>query len=221
MSSETVKEFYDRQYRNYSSGDGGCSTALHDIAKATRRVVGVLGGFGIEHVTRGAAVLDVGCGLGYYTKALASTGASVTGVDFSDAAIESARAAFPDCRFIQGTWPDDVADEPSYDLIWMVNFSLLNTFDVDQVHVRLVNDAMRRLKPGGCLVVGWNSNLSGKVVDGYSHWSSSMLRTLRTGCGLSAPLVPEARTLWLSWFLMRVASVKGQSVPIFLMRRKC
>ncbi len=47
-------------------------------------------------LAEGRAVLDAGCGTGYGTEILAAAGAkSVTGVDISQEAIDSARAAFP------------------------------------------------------------------------------------------------------------------------------
>jgi len=183
-------------------------------------VAGVLRGFGIVGVGRGAEILDVGSGLGYYTKALASTGASVTGLDFSEVAVNAARGTFPECRFVQGSWPDDAPAQSRFDVIWMVNFSLMNTFDVEFINRRLIAESVKRLKTGGYLVVGWNSNFSGRTVDGYSHWSLSMLRKMQQWCGLSPPLVTEVRLVSLSWFLVRAAYLRGRSVPIFMIYRK-
>jgi SAM-dependent methyltransferase len=219
MIRESVKEFYDRVYTLHREQKVTCPNAIHDLDKATRRVVRVASGFGLRDLN-GANVLDVGCGLGYYTKALSLTGAKVTGLDFSDAAIEAARTTFPECQFSRGSWPDDIAPRAEFDLIWMVNFSLMNTFDVNVIRDQLVREAMLRLKPGGTLVVGWNSDFSGRVVDGYSHWPIGLLGTMSDQCGLSAPLVAEARTLFASWFLIRAARVVRRSIPIFMVNRK-
>jgi SAM-dependent methyltransferase len=218
MAPESVKEYYNRQYSFHEERRLACPNALHDLSKAQRRVDGVLRGFRIE-LSAGAAVLDVGSGLGYYTKALASTGADVTGIDFSEAAIEAARRRFPDLRFEQATWPDDIAKDEKYDLIWMVNFSLLNTFDVAFIERQLVDEAVQRLRPRGHLVVGWNSNLSGIAVGGYSNWPMTMLRHMKRSCGLSSPLVTESRTLWASGLMIRVAYLMRRSVPLFMIRR--
>jgi SAM-dependent methyltransferase len=220
MNSDNVRDFYNRQYRSHQERHIACPQALHDLGKANRRVAGVLRAFGIHGITNGSEVLDVGSGLGYYTKALASTGASVTGIDFSDVAIDAASTTFPECQFVQGAWPDDIPRQPRFDLIWMVNFSLMNTFDVEAINDRLIVPARERLKPGGHLVVGWNSDFSGSVVEGYSHWSRATLADLQKRCGLSAPLVTEARTLWLSSFLIRAAYLKRRSIPIFMILKK-
>jgi SAM-dependent methyltransferase len=216
MPQETVKEFYNRQYTEKRAD---CPNALHDLGKANRRVAGVVRGFGITNMQR-SKVLDVGSGLGFYTKALSLVGADVTGVDFSETAVDAARATFPDCRFKCAAWPDDIEAVPAYDLIWMVNFSLMNTFDVKFIKEALIDQAMQRLTAGGTLVVGWNSNFSGQVVEGYSHWPFAMLNELKSTCGLSAPLVTEARTVPMSWILARYASVIGRSIPVFMVRRK-
>jgi SAM-dependent methyltransferase len=216
---ESVRDFYDRQYRFHWERGIDCPNALHDLDKARRRVAGVIRGFGVRMPVR-AKVLDVGCGLGYYTKALSLAGGEVTGLDFSEAALASARRVFPECRFSYGTWPEDVEPKAEFDVIWMVNFSLMNTFDVDFINGRLIEEATRRLTPGGTLVVGWNSDFSGSRVDGYSHWSLSMIGGMRDRCGLSAPLVAEARTRMLSWFMIRCAATIRRSIPIFMAKRR-
>lgn len=220
MPAESVKDFYDRQYRLHKNRQNACLHSLHDLDKAKRRVARVIGAFGIQNCSWGANVLDVGCGLGYYTAALSGTGATVTGIDFSEAAIESAKTTFPECRFSRAAWPDDVVREPSYDLIWAVNFSLVNTFDVDFINERLVLEALERLKPNGVLVVGWNTDFSGRAVANYSHWPISMLRRMNKVCGLSVPVVPVAGAARLSWLMIRASLVLGRSIPIFMVRTK-
>jgi SAM-dependent methyltransferase len=219
MRPESVKEFYNRQYTYYGERHLACPNALGDLDKARRRVGGVVRRFGLSGL-HGARALDVGSGLGYYTKALSLVGASVTGIDFSDAAIAAARKSFPECAFRCGSWPEDIAPEPDFDLIWMVNFSQMNTFDVGFIEERLVGEAIRRLSPGGALVVGWNSDFSGRVIGGYSHWSFGMLKALRERCGLSDPFVVEVRIAGLVPLAMMGARALRRSVPIFMVRRE-
>ena len=62
----------------------------------------------------GESILDLGCGTGHLTKAIAESGAHVVGLDSSPSMIEVARAAYPELEFI-------LADA--------TNFSLPATFD--------------------------------------------------------------------------------------------
>lgn len=50
----------------------------------------------------GMHIADICCGHGAVTKALAATGAMVTGVDFSAAMLELARENVPEARFVEG-----------------------------------------------------------------------------------------------------------------------
>ena len=220
MEEESVKDFYDRQYRSHREQPDRCLHSLNNLAKARRRVAGVLRGFRIQNCVAGAEILDVGSGLGFYTKALALTGASVTGVDFSKSAVEAASATFPECRFTQGAWPDDIPAERTFDLIWTINFSLINTFDINVIQQRLVSHAMTRLRPGGCLVIGWNTDFSGRKIHNYSHWPVAMLQKMKQTCGFSAPLVIEGRSLIPSWLMIRTAFMFRKSIPIFMVLRK-
>ncbi len=64
-------------------------------------------------------VLDLGCGAGAFTALAAASGASTTGVDVADAALERARAAYPELDFrrvpLDGPLP---LDDNSFDLVW-------------------------------------------------------------------------------------------------------
>jgi 23S rRNA (guanine745-N1)-methyltransferase len=91
----------------------------------------------------GAAVLDVGCGEGYYLGSLArELGVEAHGVDLSSAAIALAARRYP-----EGTWVVANADRS---LPWATNaFDLVLSIDA-----RLHPAEMRRvLKPGGRLLV--------------------------------------------------------------------
>jgi len=218
MPQESVKDFYNRQYSFHEERKLVCPNALHDLAKAHRRVAGVLRGLDVR-CAAGATVLDVGSGLGYYTKALAAKGAAVTGIDFSEAAIDAARVRFPELRFTQAEWPTDIPVGPQFDLIWMVNFSLMNTFDVGFIDTQLVEEAVRRLKRHGHLVIGWNTNFSGETIGGYCNWPMSMVARMMKSSSLTAPFVAELPSKWVTAIAMRAAYFSGRSMPIFMARR--
>lgn len=217
MEKETVKDFYNRQYSEHIARGSDCPHAVHELDKArdrVRRVSHVLGA-----AIRGD-ILDVGSGLGCYTKALSEYSVCTVGLDFSEAAIDAARKRFAECRFVCGAWPDGVERAPRYDLIWMVNFSLMNTFDVEFIRERLVDEALARLRAGGQLVVGWNTDLSGIARQGYSHWGYDTLANMRRRCQLSEPMVPVPLGRITSGAVLRAGRMFGRSVPIFMLRRK-
>jgi ubiquinone/menaquinone biosynthesis C-methylase UbiE len=64
-------------------------------------------------------VLDLGCGAGAFSALAAASGASTTGVDVAEAALEHARSAYPELEFrlvpFDGPLP---FDDSSFDLVW-------------------------------------------------------------------------------------------------------
>jgi SAM-dependent methyltransferase len=70
-------------------------------------------------IDAGARALDLGCGAGDFTAALASAGADVIGVDVAESALTRARAAHPGLAFqlvpIEGPLP---FEDSSFALVW-------------------------------------------------------------------------------------------------------
>lgn len=67
---------------------------------------------------RGATVLDVGPGVGFYTQRWLRAGASVTGVDIADSAVRRLRLRLPDARFEQLDISEPDPDLPGgYDVV--------------------------------------------------------------------------------------------------------
>ncbi|MGZ4539230.1 MAG: class I SAM-dependent methyltransferase [Blastococcus sp.] len=100
----------------------------------------------------GAAVVDVGCGGGTYTRAWHDLGAAtVTGVDFSDPILESARTAHGDLPGVSFRWGEAAAtglDSGAADIV----------FERALVHhvpdlATVAAEAARLLRPGGIVLV--------------------------------------------------------------------
>lgn len=94
----------------------------------------------------GETVLDIGCGTGHLTHAIAERGANVIGTDFSPAMIEQARANYPDIRF-------EVADASDFTLDVPVDAIFSNAvFHWVRDQEGTAACLARALKPGGRLV---------------------------------------------------------------------
>lgn len=117
-------------------------------------------------------VLDLGCGNGSFSHAIAEHGCEVVGIDTSAPGIGISRQSFPECEFIQA----DIYDLPDIDLLH--SFDVVLAIEVIE-HLlypkELAKAAKKCLKPGGSLILstpyhGYFKNLalaiSGKM-DGH------------------------------------------------------
>ena len=101
-------------------------------------------------LARPPEILDLGCGTGYGTAALAEHAASATGLDLAPDAITYARDHYlrPNLQFLQGS----VTDVPLSD----ASFDLITAFEVIE-HIadgsKLLAEARRLLRPTGLLLV--------------------------------------------------------------------
>lgn len=95
--------------------------------------------------------LDLGCGAGYWSRELTSRGWSVTAVDLSPRAIETARRTDSpfsgNCDYLVGDWRDFLGDK-SYDVILLVGELISYVEDISDLAVKCV----RSLTTGGCII---------------------------------------------------------------------
>jgi ubiquinone/menaquinone biosynthesis C-methylase UbiE len=107
-------------------------------------------------LARGKRILDVGCGAGYGSAELARAAQSVTSVDLSPAALESAASAYPDARIRWLAASADALPFPG------ASFDLITIFEVIE-HLdnwpAVLDEARRLLAPGGQLVISTPNRL--------------------------------------------------------------
>jgi SAM-dependent methyltransferase len=95
-------------------------------------------------VAPGMSVLDVGCGPGYVSAAVAELGALPIGMDFSGEMVGIAKRMFPRIEFREGDAQKLPFGDASFDRV-LANFALLHLADPE----RACAEACRVLKPGG------------------------------------------------------------------------
>lgn len=96
----------------------------------------------------GFHVLDLCTGHGSIARALADSGAQVTGLDFSAAMLDMARVAVPEATFMEGDAANLPFDDRSFDGVTM-GFGILHLPDVPAV----LDEIARVLKPGGAFAL--------------------------------------------------------------------
>ena len=110
-----------------------------------------------SHVSnvRGAKVLEVGPGTGFYVSRWLVQGASVTGLDIADVAVEALGDRFPAARFLQGDIGLPLAEPLASEL---GTFDIVCAMDVlyhvvdDALFETALHNLARLLKPGGHFV---------------------------------------------------------------------
>lgn len=99
----------------------------------------------------GATVLDAGCGVGFFSKRLASAGYRVTGVDFAPDAIERAKAEDTDGAVAWTVSALETLDVGEFDVV--LNVDVLYHIVDDELWERSVRHLSNAVAPGGLLMI--------------------------------------------------------------------
>jgi SAM-dependent methyltransferase len=103
----------------------------------------------------GAAVLDLACGWGRHSIALARAGLRVTGLDLSETLLARARkrakAASVEVELVRGDMRE-IARKEEFDAVVSL-YSSLGYFLTDEDDLRVLRGARDALRPGGCFVL--------------------------------------------------------------------
>ena len=104
----------------------------------------------LAELQKGDKVLDLGCGIGRLSIALANEGLEVVGVDRSDDAfVEASRIPIRGCRFIKSDWRNILPTaEFNCVLFWFT--TLCTDFDTDMVALEIARSS---LAEGGTLLI--------------------------------------------------------------------
>ena len=131
---------------------------------------------GLEQLSRGTTVLDVGCGIGGSSRVLAQDyGFSVTGVTISPQQVKRAQELTPhgvDAKFIVDDAMNLSFPDASFDVVWSVE---AGPHMPDKAV--FAQELLRVLKPGGVLVVAdWNQRDDRSIP--LNFWEKPVMRQL-------------------------------------------
>ena len=125
------------------------------LARATAEIVEALRGWGL--LARSGHVLEIGCGIGRFVRALAPEVAAVTGIDVSPGMIAAARercAGLANVRLDVSSGRDlSGFDGASFDLVLAVDVFPYLVQAGGEVAARHIAEAGRLLRPGGTLAI--------------------------------------------------------------------
>lgn len=104
-----------------------------------------------QYVPKGALVCDLGCGDGYGSYKLASSGYSVTGIDVSEEMIEKARALehSPSLQFVKGDIAQLKVPDHHFD-----SFIAINSLEWTESPLTVLQQIKQKVKKGGFACVG-------------------------------------------------------------------
>jgi trans-aconitate methyltransferase len=125
----------------------------------------------------GERILDLGCGTGHLTAALAAAGASVLGLDHSPEMLQQAHSTFPHLTFVQGD-ARDFAFEDAFDGVF--SNAVLHWVRPPESVIRCVRNA---LKVGGRFVVEFGGKGNTRTIEAGLRVAAE-----RAGLRLDEPL---------------------------------
>ena len=97
-------------------------------------------------------ILDVGCGAGRVTRAVAERGGQIVGVDINEAAIAAARQVAPGVEFVRASMTELPMPVGSFDQVWCLRFSF-NALPTVAERLDTLGELWRVCAPGGTVLI--------------------------------------------------------------------
>jgi SAM-dependent methyltransferase len=175
-SGGDVQAKYDADYAAFAGHPGYRSEARH-----AQTMLRLLKRRGLLTIAPEMSHLDLGCGLGFKTRALAASFGASHGVDFSRTGIELANR-LNDLDTLRFSFLDVETGTlgRGFDLVSVFGISPLNTPDAGVYTARVASFVDRFVNPGGTLLVVGQSDFSGAYDDGWFNHTHRQLRSIRT-----------------------------------------
>ena len=162
MIMQTHKsDFYDKTYKqpNYFR----YQTWLYDPYISS--LISICG------LKKGASVLDVGCGQGFFSYLFSKNGMRVHGIDMSETGIRTAQRLYGHLGITFAVSDIETATFPEqFDCIFVRSCSLYNTHSFPQQH-ETTDGLLKHLKMRGIFIFAYNTNFSQKASETWRYHS--------------------------------------------------
>ena len=198
-------------YRRMLLGDDAEASliAMHNDIRPERKVRLVKRTLRLPSSLR---VLDVGCGLGFTTAALAESFAdgAATGVDISEDAIRYARKHFPRAEFRAMAIAPDAAAIGQFDRVFCFEFYPFTRTADAPLQAGFLRYLVRQTVPGGALVIFQRWDIPQSVV--------TVLDEVKNLCPeldfrvqeVPHPKLPAILPIWLGLIFSRIVALTGR-----------
>jgi SAM-dependent methyltransferase len=158
---------------------------------------------------KGASVLDVGCGQGFFSYLFSKHGMKVHGIDLSETGVRTAENLYGQFGITFAVSDIQMATFPEqFDCIFVRSCSLYNTDDFP-LRFDITDKLLKHLKPGGTFIFVYNSNFSRKASPKWRYHSfEDTHRHFRR--------YPDAQVFFLSkitTYIMRQYSISSLVTP--------
>jgi SAM-dependent methyltransferase len=133
----------------------------------------------------GERILDIPCGDGFWSSVLTGLGFEVVGIDLSRGGVEVARNRYPGIEFLVGDAEAELpVEEHGFDVVFSRGISHLHHVDlVTDSSLRMARNLMRYVRPGGLLLVSYNTRRDGSRAPRHAHHPVSDLVRLFESAG--------------------------------------
>jgi 2-polyprenyl-3-methyl-5-hydroxy-6-metoxy-1,4-benzoquinol methylase len=178
-----TREFFDAVAEDWRfRAEGGVADRVNVVAQRNGAALRIA-----RTLPDARRFLDIGCGTGELTFAMAAAGLDAVGLDFAARMIELCEAkkratAFDSARFVHGSIFDFTCADGSFDIVAAMGFiEYISPAELE----RLATKAARMLRPGGALALGSRNRL-------FNLFSLNDYTALELGFGIAADLLAEA-----------------------------
>ena len=129
------------------------------------------------HLKKGASVLDVGCGQGFFSAQFQKCGMKVHGIDASEEGVSAAKNQYGQLGIAFSVANIETVKFPEpFDCVFVRSCSLYNT-ESFALRDDVTRKLLRHLKDDGVLIFAYNSTFSSRVSPAWRYHSLADLRS--------------------------------------------